>query len=148
MAKTVNLYTIGTGGKSARDFFTLLQKSGVRRVLDIRLSNTSQLAGFTKKPDLEYLLGAVAAIEYRHITDFAPTEDLMDGYKSKKLTWQQYADQYARLLAERHALDALDPALFADACLLCSEPAAAGCHRRLLADHLAARIPSLTVTHL
>ena len=144
----MTLYTIGSGQKTARNFFTLLRQNGVKLVLDIRLNNTSQLAGYTKKPDLEYFLGAIAGIGYRHMTEFAPTEALMDGYKSKKLTWQEYADQYARILADRQALDRLDPALFADACLLCSEPKATGCHRRLLAEHLAARIPGLTIVHL
>lgn len=148
MAKTVTLYTIGSGQKTARDFFTLLAQSGVKRVLDIRLNNTSQLAGYTKKTDLEYFLGAIARIDYRHMTEFAPTEALMDGYKSKKLTWQEYADEYARILADRQALDRLDASLFDAACLLCSEPKATGCHRRLLAEHLATKIPGLKIIHL
>ncbi len=144
----MTLYTIGSGKKSARDFFTLLRQNGVRRLIDIRLNNTSQLAGYTKKPDLEYLLGAIAGIDYLHLTDFAPTESLMDGYKTKKIGWPEYESEYARLLEERQALHKIDPALFDDACLLCSEPAATRCHRRLLAERLAALIPGLKIVHL
>ncbi len=144
----MTLYTIGSGKKSARDFFTLLQKNGVRRLIDIRLNNTSQLAGYTKKPDLEYFLDAIAGIGYLHLTDFAPTESLMDGYKSKKISWPEYEQEYARLLEARQALSKTDPALFAGACLLCSEPAATRCHRRLLAEHLAAKTPGLQIVHL
>ncbi|MDR7865727.1 MAG: DUF488 domain-containing protein [Sporomusaceae bacterium] len=144
----MTLYTIGSGKKSARDFFTLLQQNGVSRLIDIRLNNTSQLAGYTKKPDLEYLLDAIAGIDYLHLTDFAPTESLMDGYKTKKISWPEYESEYARLLEERQALRKTDPALFAGACLLCSEPAATRCHRRLLAERLAALIPGLEIVHL
>lgn len=144
----MTLYTIGSGKKSARDFFTLLQKNGVRRLIDIRLNNTSQLAGYTKKPDLEYFLDAIAGVGYLHLTDFAPTESLMDGYKGKKISWPEYEQEYARLLETRQALSKTDPALFDGACLLCSEPAATRCHRRLLAEHLAAKIPGLKIVHL
>ncbi|MDT8901568.1 DUF488 family protein [Anaeroselena agilis] len=144
----MTLYTIGSGKKSARDFFTLLEQHGVRRVIDIRLSNTSQLAGYTKKPDLEYFLTAIAGIGYLHLTDFAPTEDLMDGYKTKKIGWPEYEREYARLLEARQALGKTDPALFDGACLLCSEPSTARCHRRLLAEHLAAKTPGLKIVHL
>jgi uncharacterized protein (DUF488 family) len=144
----MTLYTIGSGKKSARDFFTLLQRNGVRRLIDIRLNNTSQLAGFTKKPDLEYFLNAIAGIDYRHMPEFAPTEDLMDNIKTKKISLPEYESEYARLLETRQALSKTDPALFDGACLLCSEPAATRCHRRLLAEHLAARIPGLKIVHL
>jgi len=144
----MTLYTIGAGKKSAREFFPLLQNSGVRRLIDVRLNNTSQLAGFTKKPDLEYFLQAIAGIDYVHMPEFAPTEDLMDGFKGKKIGWPEYEAGYARLLADRQALSKHNPGFFADACLLCSEPAAKQCHRRLLAEQLAARIPGLKVVHL
>ncbi len=144
----MTLYTIGSGKKSARDFFTLLRQNGVRRLIDIRLNNTSQLAGYTKKPDLEYFLEAIAGIGYLHLTDFAPAESLMEGYKSKQIGWPEYEREYARLLDARQAFDKTDPALFAGACLLCSEPSAARCHRRLLAEQLAARIPALEIVHL
>lgn len=144
----MTLYTIGSGKKSARDFFTLLQQNGVRRLIDIRLNNTSQLAGYTKKPDLEYFLDAIAGIGYLHLTEFAPTESLMDAYKTKKLGWPEYENEYARLLADRQSLSKTDPALFVGACLLCSEPTASRCHRRLLAERLAALIPGLKIVHL
>lgn len=142
------LYTIGSGQKTARDFFTLLKDNAVKLVIDIRLANTSQLAGFTKKGDLEYFLGAVAGIEYRHMPEFAPTEELMTGIKTKKLSWSEYENEYARLLVERKALAGVSAGMFVDACLLCSEPSAGKCHRRLLAEYLAARIPGLDIVHL
>jgi uncharacterized protein (DUF488 family) len=144
----MTLYTIGSGQKTAREFFTILQNRGVKLVIDVRLANTSQLAGFTKKADLEYFLNAIAGIKYRHMPEYAPTEELMTGYKTKKLSRAEYENGYARLLAERQALTEVSAGLFVDACLLCSEPSAANCHRRLLAEYLAARIPGLEIVHL
>lgn len=142
------LYTIGSGKKTARDFFTLLQRNGVKRIVDIRLNNTSQLAGYTKKADLEYFLRAIADIDYIHMPEFAPTENLLDGYKAKKVSWLDYENEYARILESRQTLNKLNSNLFDNACLLCSEPTAKQCHRRLLAEYLAERVPGLKVVHL
>jgi uncharacterized protein (DUF488 family) len=144
----MTLFTIGAGKKAAAEFFPLLQKNGVRRVIDVRLNNTSQLAGFTKKADLAYFLKAIAGIDYIHMPEFAPTEELMDGYKAGKIAWAEYAAEYARILADRGALTGAAAKFFDGACLLCSEPAARQCHRRLLAEALAARLPGLEVVHL
>ncbi len=144
----MTLFTIGSGKKAAGEFFPLLQRNGVRRVIDVRLNNTSQLAGFTKKTDLVYFLKAIAGIDYSHMPEFAPTAELMDGYKAKKIAWADYAAQYAAILAARGALAGAEPAFFDGACLLCSEPAAKQCHRRLLAEALAARMPGMQIVHL
>jgi len=144
----MTLYTIGSGKKSAREFFTLLQQNGVRRLIDIRLNNTSQLAGFTKKVDLEYFLKAIADIDYIHMPEFAPTEKLLEGYKSKKISWLEYEDEYFRILEVRQTLDKLSYNFFESSCLLCSEPTAKQCHRRLLAEYLKERIADLKVIHL
>jgi len=45
----VVLYTIGFTKKNARQFFETLKTAGVKRLVDIRLNNQSQLAGFTKR---------------------------------------------------------------------------------------------------
>ena len=142
------LFTIGFGQKSARQFFTLLQENKVNRVIDIRLNNSSQLAGYTKKPDLEFFLQAIAGIDYIHIEDFAPTKEIMDGYKSKKINWQAYKKQYMELIAARKSLEKLDLNIFDGACLLCSEPTAEQCHRSLLAEYLTTAIPDVRIVHL
>jgi len=142
------LFTIGFGQKSARQFFTLLQENKVKRVIDIRLNNSSQLAGYTKKPDLGFFLQAIAGIGYIHVEDFAPTKEIMDEYKSKKTNWQTYEKQYTELIATRNPLGKLDLNIFDGACLLCSEPTAEKCHRRLLAEYLTTVIPDLRIVHL
>ena len=142
------LYTIGFGKKTAQEFFTLLQKNEVRRVIDIRLNNVSQLAGYTKKADLAYFLRAIADIDYIHLPEFAPTKQLLDGYKGKKISWQEYETEYVRILEERASLHQLDSSVFDGACLLCSEPTSKQCHRRLLAEYLAEKINGLKVVHL
>jgi len=142
------LFTIGFGKKSARQFFTLLQENNVKRIIDIRLNNSSQLSGYTKKPDLEYLLQVIAGIDYIHNIDFAPTKEILDEYKSKKSSWQTYEMQYGELIVTRNPLEKLDLNIFDGACLLCSEPTAKQCHRRLLAEYLTTVIPNLKIIHL
>ena len=145
---SVILYTIGFGKKTAQEFFTLLQKNEVRRVIDIRLNNVSQLAGYTKKADLAYFLRAIADIDYIHLPEFAPTKQLLEGYKGKKVSWLEYEMEYARILEERASLHQLDNNLFDGACLLCSEPTSKQCHRRLLAEYLSKKINGLRIVHL
>lgn len=140
------LYTIGSGRKSACDFFTLLQKNGVKRVIDIRLKNTSQLAGYTKKADLEYFLKAIANIDYIHMPEFAPTENIIDDYKTKKTSRIEFEKEYTSILDARQIQ--LSPELFDGACLLSSDPSVDQCHRRLLAEYLVIRIAGLKVVHL
>lgn len=142
------VFTIGFGKKSARQFFTLLQEHNVKRVIDIRLNNVSQLAGYTKKTDLEYFLKVIAGMEYLHIPEFAPTKEILDGYKKGEMSWLDYEQKYNELLTARNHLQRMDQAVFDNACLLCSEPTAQQCHRRLLAEHLAQAIPELQVKHL
>ena len=86
----IKVFTIGFAKKSAREFFRILQKAGVKKVVDIRLNNVSQLAGFTKKNDLVFFLKAIAGIEYVHRPELAPTKEILDGYKKKKLDWTEY----------------------------------------------------------
>lgn len=132
------IYTIGFTGKSAREFFSLLMDNNVRRLVDVRLSNNSQLAAFTKKKDLEYFLEAICKIPYLHAMVLAPTKDILDGYKQKRMSWEQYEESYDKLLTERkrEILRTLTPELLDGACLLCSEKEPAQCHRRLAARFL------------
>lgn len=131
-----NTYTIGFSGKSAGRFFDLLRQHNVRRVLDVRLWNRSQLAGFTKAHDLQFFLHAILDADYVHLPILAPTKELFDGYKKKQISWADYEPGYLQILAERNVEAVLDPDLFADACLLCSEATAQKCHRRLAAEYL------------
>jgi uncharacterized protein (DUF488 family) len=145
----VRLYTIGFAGKSAQEFFGLLQRAGIKRMVDIRLNNVSQLAGFTKKADLEYFLKAIAGIEYIHLPSFSPTKSILDAYKDKQMSWSEYERQFKELLEDRRPDRGLVPTDFDMNCLLCSEPTAEQCHRRLTAEYLRKRWGgSVTITHL
>lgn len=134
--REVCLYTIGFSKKSARQFFELLHEHHVRRVVDVRLFNRSQLAGFTKAADLPYFLDTILGVSYTHCLEFAPTKQLLDDYKSSRITWEQYERQYQTLLAEREPAQGLPAELIDQSCLLCSESDAARCHRRLAAEYL------------
>ena len=144
----VRLFTIGFTKKTAREFFTLLREAGVRRVVDIRLNNASQLAGFTKKDDLAFFLQEIGGIDYVHRPDLAPTGEILAGYKKKAIGWPEYEMRFNALLAERHIETLVSPQEMDLACLLCSEPTPAKCHRRLVAEYLRRAWPNLTVTHL
>ncbi|MCC6681774.1 MAG: DUF488 domain-containing protein [Phycisphaeraceae bacterium] len=144
----MNLYTIGFSGKSAQQFFTLLQSHDVRRLIDTRLWNRSQLAGFTKQHDLEYFCRVIINTAYRYLPILAPSAELLDGYKKNQIMWDEYVPVYLSLLADRHVEEVLDPQLFADACLLCSEPTPDYCHRRLAAEYLQQNWGDITITHL
>ena len=118
-------------------------------MIDVRLHNTSQLAGFTKRDDLEYFLGAICKAAYRHEPLLSPTEEILDGYKKKAIAWEEYEGRFRALLEERRVEDALDRKSFAvPTALLCSEPTAGHCHRRLVAEHLAAQWGDVKVVHL
>lgn len=144
----MRLYTIGFAGKSAREFFGILAANGVRRIIDIRLSNQSQLAGFTKQADLEYFLKALCDIEYAHDTGLAPTHELFKGYRGGKFGWEQLEKEFKVLLESRNPAGVYPPESLDGACLLCSEAKPDECHRRLVAEYFAHRYPALEIRHL
>jgi uncharacterized protein (DUF488 family) len=144
----MKVFTIGFTKKSARQFFTKLKDAGVRRLIDVRLNNTSQLSGFAKKEDLQYLLGEVGRIEYLHLPVLAPTQDLLDAFKKRKGSWREYETGFLRLMSERHIEDKLEPTTFEDSCLLCSEDQPLHCHRRLVAEYLREKWGNLEIDHL
>jgi uncharacterized protein (DUF488 family) len=144
----ITLFTIGFAGKSAEEFFTALRKAGVERLIDVRLNNVSQLAGFTKRRDLEYFLKAITGIEYEHNTELAPTSDILDAYKKKTLAWDEYERRFVALLDERAVADGAAPRHFDHACLLCSEAQPDQCHRRLVAEYLQRQWPEVVIEHL
>ncbi|MBM4026440.1 MAG: DUF488 domain-containing protein [Planctomycetes bacterium] len=144
----MKIFTIGFTKKSAEEFFTRLQKAGVRRVVDVRLNNTSQIAGFAKARDLEFFLQAVAGIGYRHLPELAPTQDILDGFLKAKGTWSEYVRQFTALLQTRQVAQTLSGAIRDGDCLLCSEDTPEHCHRRLVAEHLQEHWPAVEIVHL
>lgn len=144
----VKIFTIGFTKKSARRFFTLLKESGVRRLIDTRLNNVSQLAGFAKRDDLEYFAKAICGIDYLHELLLAPNQDMLDTYKKQKGDWAIYEREFMALLAERQIESKLSPDLLHDSCLLCSEDTPEHCHRRLVVEYLSEKWPDVTVEHL
>ncbi len=146
--KGITIFTMGFAKKSAETFFTRLMENGVRRVLDIRLHNTSQLAGFAKKDDLRYFLRAIGDMDYCHFPWLAPTEAILETYKKKKGDWSDYERSFKALLIERRIEKLLAPDLAHEGCLLCSEETPRHCHRRLVAEYLQAAWPDVTIRHL
>ncbi len=146
----MKILTIGTSGRSAEEFFNALEDAGVERVLDVRLKNTSQLAGFTKKQDIEFFLKRLSGIEYHHLDFLAPTAELRKAYEESGNDWDLYVREFSQLLEERKVLERLDRAFFAEkrCCLLCSEPTPERCHRRLVAEYLAGQWPDVEVVHI
>jgi uncharacterized protein (DUF488 family) len=145
------LYTIGFTKSSAEHFFTRLRATGVRRLIDVRLNNVSQLDGFARRDHLEFLLRAVWSleIEYIHEPMLTPDEAMLKAYRGKQLAWEAYADRYEALIANRGVSTVLDRNLFAGpSVLLCSEATPDHCHRRLAAEHLARAWGDLDIVHL
>lgn len=143
----MKLYTIGFTKKSARRFFELLTDAGVKRVVDVRLNNSSQLAGFAKRDDLSYFLEAVAGIGYVHLPELAPTPDIINEYKKNKGSWADYEKQYLALIKNLDMKE-LAATFQSGDCLLCSEETPGRCHRRLLAEYLQQTIKRLELHHL
>ncbi len=148
MNEPITIHTIGFTKKNARTFFTKLADSGVERIVDVRLNNVSQLAGFAKRDDLEFFLEAVAGIDYLHLPELAPTKELLDGYKKKTIDWDTYEKEYMTLLDSRGTEQAVSREVLANACLLCSEAEPTNCHRRLLAEYLQERWGNVNVDHI
>ena len=146
--KNTLLFTIGFTQKNAEEFFSTLKAAQVKTLIDIRLNNNSQLAGFTKKDDLRYFLKEICNISYKHILECAPTEDILDGYKKKNISWEQYETKYNELIEKRGVADRISPSDLHMACLLCSEPKADKCHRRLLAEYFKRHFPDIHICHL
>jgi uncharacterized protein (DUF488 family) len=145
----VEIYTIGFTQKSARQFFDILRANDIRRVVDIRLHNSGQLAGFTKKDDLAYFLREICDADYVHEPRLAPSEQLLKDYRAGRTSWQEYEPIFNGLMRERDVAQAVDRALFdRPAVLLCSEPTAEHCHRRLVAEHLQREWGDVSIVHL
>ena len=145
----ITLYTIGFTKKSAEQFFNLLRNNNVKQLVDVRISNSSQLAGFAKGKDLEFFVKEICHIPYRHITDFAPSKELLDCWHKQEVTWEEYEKIYIRLLKERNILRDYGVKSFDGSCFLCSEDTPEQCHRRLLAEYLQEHSKEkVTIVHL
>ena len=144
----MKIFTIGFTQKSAETFFTSLAGAGVKRLLDVRLRNVSQLAGFTKKEDLRYFTKAICGIDYHHLPDLAPTDEILDSYKKKKSSWRDYEKNFLVLLRTRQIEKTLKKSLLDGGCLLCSEETPEQCHRRLVAEYLQSHWPSVQIHHI
>lgn len=147
----MKVFTIGFTQKTARRFFELLTTSGVDLLIDVRLNNKSQLAGFAKDPDLSFFLDKISGIKYIHDPMLAPTENLLKKYRAKEISWEQYETAFERIMKERdidlHIQTSYKANQGMAICLLCSEPTADKCHRRLIAEHFADVFQS-EITHL
>ncbi|MFI9006548.1 DUF488 family protein [Actinosynnema sp. NPDC053489] len=144
----MKLYTIGFTKKSAEEFFGLLRASGADKVVDVRLNNVSQLAGFAKRDDLRYFARELCGMGYAHRLDLAPTRPLLDDYRKHGSGWPAYAAGFLDLLRDRGVERSVPREALADAVLLCSEDAPDHCHRRLVAEYLAERWGGVSVEHL
>ena len=147
----LEICTIGfTKPHSAASFFGALREEGVRRLLDVRLNNSSQLAGFAKRDDLEFFLREICDAEYVHKPDLlAPTTELLKGYQNKELSWPEYEDRFLALMAQRRIEARLSPDMFSTrTALLCSEHTAERCHRRLIVDYLDRHWDGVVAVHL
>jgi uncharacterized protein (DUF488 family) len=135
--RDLEVYTIGFTKKTAAQFFESIKQAGVKRLLDVRLNNSSQLAAFAKKDDLAYFLKEICGVEYVHLPLLAPSQEMLDEYKKLKGSWHVYAEKFVALMEDRRIEETVDRHLFDVRCvLLCSEATAEHCHRRLVLEYL------------
>lgn len=144
----MRICTIGFTHKKAEDFFTRLKRSGVKRVVDVRLNNVSQLAGFSKRDDLQYFLKAILGIEYVQLPVLAPTQDILDEFKKNKGDWKVYEDKFLHLIQSRQIEKEIPKEILNEGCLLCSEDKPHFCHRRLVAEYLQDKWGGVEIQHL
>lgn len=144
----MKLSTIGFTRKPARRFFELLRKSGARRIVDVRLNNVSQLAGFAKKDDLAYFAKEICGMDYVHLPELAPTKEMLDQYKKAHGHWDVYEREFLELMRQRRIEETVPREVIAEGCLLCSEDKPHHCHRRLVAEYLREHWGDVEVAHL
>ena len=144
------LYTIGFTQRSAKEFFDTIHSESIELLVDIRLNNTSQLAGFTKKGDIAYFLERICACQYDHNPALSPTKDILDDYKKGIIAWDNYSEKFLRLMQQRGIVEsfARKYGAYGRVCLLCSELSPAHCHRRLVAESLNSKNPTWEIRHL
>lgn len=146
----MEIFTIGFTRTSAEGFFDRLKSRDIERLLDVRLNNRSQLAGFAKRDDLAYFLRELVGADYEHAPLLAPTQDILDDFKKRKeMPWGEYEDRFLRLMREREVEKQLRPEEFSRrTVLLCSEDTPEHCHRRLVAEYLREHWKDVEIIHL
>jgi uncharacterized protein (DUF488 family) len=145
----MEVFTIGFTQRDAGDFFETLKRARIRKLLDVRLNNTSQLAAFAKRDDLRYFLAEICGAEYLHEPLLAPTQEILDEVKKRKGSWDVYERQFLDLMREREIEKRLSPALLdGRTALLCSEFTAERCHRRLVLEYLQEHWDGIDIVHL
>jgi uncharacterized protein (DUF488 family) len=145
----MEIFTIGFTKKSAAQFFGILKKHGIKRLIDVRLNNVSQLAGFTKKDDLQFFLKEICGAAYVHEPLLAPTQEMLDTYKKAKGDWAEYEVKFLELITQRKIETCVERSLFdRPAVLLCSEPTPEHCHRRIVAEYLQSNWQGVEIKHL
>jgi len=144
----MKVFTIGFTKKNAEQFFSRLKQPGLVRLVDARLNNVSQLAGFTKKDDLRFFLRQIINIDYLHLPDLAPSQDILDDYKKNGGDWATYERKFLALMEKRRVEEKVSKDIIDGGCLLCSEPTPEHCHRRLVAEYLKSRWGDLEIVHL
>jgi len=142
------IFTIGFTGKSAEKFFSLLEENNIKKLIDVRLNNVSQLAAFTKKDDLKYFLKRILSCDYIHRPDLAPTDIILKRYKTKVINWQIYTNEYLKLLASRNIISYLKEEEIMNGVFLCSECQPKYCHRQLLVEYLHKQWNNFEIIHL
>jgi uncharacterized protein (DUF488 family) len=144
----MKVFTIGFTIKSAREFFEKLRRPGLARLVDVRLNNVSQLAGFSKRDDLQFFCEVILSIGYLHLPELAPTQAMLDEYKKSRGSWQDYKEKFLGLIAERKVEDTVAREVIEGGCLLCSEATPEDCHRRLVAEYLQSKWGGVEIEHI
>ena len=144
----IKLFTIGFTEKSAESFFNVLTINNVKKIVDTRINNVSQLSGYAKGNDLKFFAKSIGNIEYEHNINLDPTKELLSRYRDKKISWAEYEIEYLNLLDSRKISQKMDIEKLHENCLLCSEHTPEKCHRRLLAEYLKQTNTNIDIVHL
>jgi uncharacterized protein (DUF488 family) len=144
----IEIFTIGFTKTTAQKFFSRLRESGAKKLVDVRLNNVSQLAGFAKRDDLRFFTEELCNMSYCHEPTLAPTKDILDDFKKRKeMIWQEYETRFLGLMQKRQ-IEKMDPRSLDGGCLLCSEDKPHHCHRRLVAEYLKEKWEHVRIVHL
>lgn len=144
----MKLFTIGFTKTTAERFFNRLRRSGAKTLVDVRLNNVSQLAGFAKRDDLKFFARELSGMGYIHLPQLAPTKDMLDALKKDKGPWSAYEGKFLELMESRCIEESVPKDVLDGGCLLCSEDKPHHCHRRLVAEYLDRKWGGIKVEHL
>jgi uncharacterized protein (DUF488 family) len=136
------IFTIGYEGTDIDRFVATLQAAGIRRLADVRAVAVSRKRGFSKTALAARL--AEAGIQYMQ---FRALGDPKPGREAARAgRYQDFLNIYTnhlRLHDSQGALDDLADFLADEpTCLLCYERDPATCHRLIVAERMADRLPA------